>query len=119
MTSLRWIAFLLLSLSLVGCGETDQEIANGDDPLKALEVPLRSDRYVSTYWTRKKIDDPELWAQAAAYCEDKNDGEHPNCDAVRYVQMIDRMSRPPEDRPNDFRLMMPQPAEPNDVPKVP
>lgn len=115
----RCILFLVLALSLVGCAETEEEIANGDDPLSALSVGHLSDRYNSSYWTRTMSEDPELWTQAVAYCEENNDANHPNCDAVRGAQMMERMSRPPEDRPDDFRLTVPQAAEPNDEPRRP
>jgi hypothetical protein len=99
-----WLTVITLTIALPGCKESNEEIANGDDPLRALTVPFKSARYTSTYWTRKKIQEKDLYAQALAYCKDRNDGEHPNCDVVRYVDMIDRMSTMPEDRPNDFSL---------------
>ena len=117
MISPRWVPFLMLSLSLVACAETDEEIANGDDPLRALSVGYPSDRYTSSYWTRTMGEDPGLWAEATAYCERYNDADHPNCGAVRSAQMMEQMSRPPEDRPNDFRLTVPQAAEPNNEPR--
>ena len=110
-------AVLLVSLLGIGCEESDAEIANGDDPLRALTVPHRSSRYGSTFWTQKSVADSPLWAKAVASCEGKDEGDHPNCDAVRHVQMIERMSRPPEDRPNEFRLMVPQAAEADDEPR--
>jgi hypothetical protein len=110
---------LLLPLIVSGCGSSDAEIANGDDPLRALTVNHPLDRYSSSYWTRTMGEDAELWAKAVAYCEEHNDAEHPNCGAVRSARMMERMSRPPEDRPNDFRLTVPQAAEPNDAPRRP
>jgi hypothetical protein len=95
--------------------ETDEDIANGDDPLRALTVPHRSDRYGSTYWTQKSAADSALWAQAVAYCEGRADGDHPNCDAVRQVQIIEGMSGMPEDRPNEFRLTVPQDSSRDDI----
>lgn len=40
-------AFLLL---LAGCTEAPEDIANGDDPLKALTVGATSTRYDGPYW---------------------------------------------------------------------
>jgi hypothetical protein len=95
---------------IVGCQESDADIANGDDPLRALTVPHRSERFTTSYWTQKSVSDAELWTQAVEYCADKTEGDHPNCDAVRYVENIDRRSRLPEDRPDTFRLTVPQAA---------
>ena len=107
----------LICFALAGCGEGDADIANGDDPIGALAVPLRSDRYETAFWTQKSVRDPELWVRATTYCEGKNVSDHPNCAAVRYVERLDQMSRPPEDRPSDFHLTVPQAAEPNDEAK--
>ena len=98
---------------VVGCADADEEIANGEDPLQALTVAHRSDRYGSTYWTQTSIADSALWAQAMAYCEGKSSGDHPNCDAVHQVQAVEQMSRMPEDRPNDFPLTVPQDTQPD------
>jgi hypothetical protein len=92
-------------LAVLGCAPSDEEIANGNDPMAALTVPHKSERYTSSYWTQKSIRDKQLYAQAVGYCKDKNDGEHPNCDVVRYVEMIERMSRLPAERAKDFSLM--------------
>jgi hypothetical protein len=97
------LAILLpLAGAIAGCRDSREAIANGDDPLRALTVPHKSERYTSTYWTQKSIRDKALYSQAVDYCKDKNDGEHPNCDVVRYVDMLERSSRLPENRPNDF-----------------
>jgi hypothetical protein len=119
MSLARSAALTLLAILLTGCTESDADIANGDDPLRALTVAHRSERYETSFWTQTSVRDPQLWGRATAYCEDKKDGEYPNCAAVRQVQMVDRMSRPPEDRPNDFRLTVPQAGEPGDEPKQP
>jgi hypothetical protein len=95
-------------LVVVGCGDTDEDIANGDDPMRALTVARRSERYGSTYWTQTGVADSALWAQAVAYCAGKASGDHPNCDAVHQVQAVEQMSRMPEDRPNGFGLTVPQ-----------
>ena len=110
---------LLLSLLFTGCTESPEDIANGDDPLRALETPVRSDRYGTGFWSLQRRDNEELWARATAFCNANKDGEHPNCEAVRYVEMTDRMSTLPEDRPNDFQLTLPQGTEPNDGPQQP
>ncbi len=102
------LAFLVFVVLMAGCRDSNEAIANGDDPLLALTVPHRSERYTTTYWTQKSASDTTLWRQAVEYCEDKAEGDHPNCDAVRYVDMIEQRSRLPEDRPDTFRLTVPQ-----------
>ncbi len=108
------LAIGLASIAL-GCADADEAIANGDDPLRALTVAHRSDRYGSTFWTQTSTADPALWAQAMAYCEGSTRGDHPNCDAVRQVQTIEQMSRMSEDRPNEFRLTVPQDGQRHDT----
>ena len=109
------LASILLASILIGaCGESDADIANGDDPLRALTVAQRSDRYGSTYWTQKSNADSALWAEAVAYCEARTSGEHPNCEAVRQVRILEQMSRMHADQPNEFRLPVPQDSLPND-----
>ncbi len=93
-----------LAALTVGCTKSNAAIANGDDPLRALMVPVRSDRYNVTYWTQKSIADTALWAPAVAYCEAKTEGDHPNCDAVRQVRMLERMSRMPAPAQDNFSL---------------
>lgn len=119
MSLVRAATLALLSILLVGCTESDADIANGDDPLRALTVAQRSERYETSFWTQASVRDAELWGQATAYCEGKSDGDYPNCVAVRHVQMMDQISRPPEDRPNDFRLTVPQAGEPGHEPRQP
>ena len=108
------VTILLVSILSGACGESDADIANGDDPLRALTIAHRSDRYGSTYWTQKSSADSALWADAVAYCEGRTGGAHPNCEAVRQVRILEQMSRMPEDQPNEFRLTVPQDSQPND-----
>lgn len=95
-------------LSLAGCAASNEDIANGDDPLEALSVPHRSDRYTTTYWTYTKRGDPELWAQAVEYCRDKT-ADYPNCETVRQVQIID-----PGQLPEDAGTFNPRISAPQD-----
>jgi hypothetical protein len=104
------VAIMLALLVVPGCTPSDADIAEGDDPMLALTVPHRSERYGTTYWTRASVDDADLFARALAYCEEQNDADHPNCDPVRQVDRLERASRLPEDRPDTFRLTVPQSA---------
>lgn len=107
---------VLLPMAIVGCSESDEEVANGDDPLRALTAAHPSDRYVSSYWTRKMGEDPELWSQAVAYCEQHNDAEHPNCAAVQYARALEVQSRPPEYDANTSLRPGAQTEPPNEQP---
>ncbi len=111
----RPLPWLILGLVLLGsgCRKSDAEVANGDDPLRALTVPHLSDRYNSTFWARKSIVDPALWAKAVTYCADKTEGDHPNCDVVRSERMLERMSRMPKPSRNNFQLTVPESEQPN------
>jgi hypothetical protein len=108
MTTQSLVVLALAAIAIAGCQPNDADIANGDDPLLALTVPHRSDRYTTSYWTQKSVSDADLWRRAVEYCEGKTEGDHPNCDAVRYVDMIEKRSRLPADRPDTFGLTVPQ-----------
>ena len=108
MNAHKLATLVFASLAAIGCGVSDADIANGEDPLRALTVPHRSERYTTTYWTQRSVRDTTQWRKAIEYCKERDEGDHPNCDAVRYVEMIERRSRLPEDRPDSFRLTVPQ-----------
>lgn len=111
-----WPAVLLTCFAVAGCAASDQDVANGDDPLAALAVPHRSERYTTTYWRYTRTDDPELWTRAVDYCEEKR-ADYPNCEAVRYVNMMERMTEMPEDPPDTFGLRMSPPPERDMTPR--
>lgn len=94
-------ALPLLRCSIVllvgsGCTASEAEIANGEDPLRALESEQLSGRYTSSFWGEQMSENPELWARATAYCDQHQGREHPNCAAVRYARTLEVNSRPPE-----------------------
>jgi hypothetical protein len=92
-----WLYPLLAAAVIAqGCTESEAEIANGDDPLRALASGQISDRYTSSYWAQKMAEEPGLWAQAVAYCDQNEGAEYPNCTAVRYARALEVNSRPPE-----------------------
>lgn len=94
----------LACLAVVACGQSDADVANGDDPMEALEVPHLSERYNTAYWTQTSAVDPELWAQAVEFCESlgRDLRDYPNCNVVRSVKML--MPQPLEDQPDTFDL---------------
>lgn len=99
----RGVALLAL-IAAAGCrtaSETD--IANGDDPIRALEVSVPGTRYTSTYWQTQAERDPALWKRAVAYCEPHRKaptGARPNCAAVYTAQfeIAGRTPRAPRPR---------------------
>jgi hypothetical protein len=90
------IVALVGVLTLLGaCGQSADEIGNGDDPLESLAAPVPSQRYTVSYWTEISMDDPQLWSAAQAFCNGKYDDAHPNCRVVRQVRGLEHMSTPP------------------------
>lgn len=92
------VLFVLGTLSS-GCGPSPEEVAQGDDPLAALAVAVQSDRYDGPFWWRLNSQQPELYAEAASYCQSEKDAgrlvERPNCIPVLQVrEFIYSMSQP-------------------------
>lgn len=79
-----------IALLAVGCGTaSDVDVANGDDPMKALAARATSTRYTAGYWQTQAERNPTLWQNAVAYCEGHaaaEQGSRPNCSAVRSAQ---------------------------------
>jgi hypothetical protein len=72
-----------------GDAAADADVANGDDPLKALTVATPSTRYTSTYWQTRASAADALWPKAVSYCEAQRSaasGARPNCAAVYSAQ---------------------------------
>ncbi|MGH3440824.1 MAG: hypothetical protein ACRDUY_02030 [Nitriliruptorales bacterium] len=115
-TTSNWPVILLCCSAIIGCAASNEDIANGDDALEALAVPHRSERYTTTYWRHTRADDRELWAAAVDYCEDKR-ADYPNCEAVRHVDMMERMTRLPEERPDTFSLRISPPPARDTTPR--
>lgn len=81
------LAALLGSLALA-CGPTQEEIANGDDPMAALESTVKSSRYGAAYWTEQMKGDTGVWNEAVAYCEPAERANYPNCELVRSTKFV-------------------------------
>ena len=70
-------------------GAADADIANGNDPLRALTGSAQSTRYISTYWQTQAEQNRLVWNQAVRYCETQRSavqGAKPNCAAVFSAQ---------------------------------
>ena len=64
------------------CAPRPEDVANGDDPIRALAAPVRSSRYAGPYWAAQRRLDSPVWRRAVAYCTAERAPESPNCDPV-------------------------------------
>ncbi len=96
--------------ALLGACRTaaETDVANGDDPIAALETHVPSTRYERTYWhqvargtTRA---DSALWRRAVETCRGRESAERPNCTAVRMTAFYQRASQAPPEQPRDVKL---------------
>ena len=71
---------------LFGCGPSAEEVADGSDPLAALQVDALSTRYDGRFWRLQHRQAPERYAEAVAYCAAESEAgrlsERPNCEPV-------------------------------------
>lgn len=81
-------AALLLAIS--ACAPKPEDIANGDDPMKALAVSVRSTRYDRAYWSEQRRSQSAAWTQAVSYCEPRGTADFPNCEPVSENAAADR-----------------------------
>lgn len=84
-------ALLVHAAALGACARSQQQVADGDDPLAALTSSVASTRYTDGYWREQaRTDSAGRWAKALAYCGEvgrprpglEADGAKPNCGAV-------------------------------------
>lgn len=97
---------LLVAFAVPACAQSEAEVANGDDPMKALAVPHVSERYNAAYWAQTQDFDEDLWTRAVSFCEGLGGDlrENPNCHAVLQVRAFERVPEVPLDQPRTFRL---------------
>jgi hypothetical protein len=74
--------FVLMSAGLLACGQSPEDLANGDDPVAALEASAPSTRYDSAYWANEAQSGSQLWTQAVEKCSDEKFATTPNCAVV-------------------------------------
>ena len=93
----RFLSTLVLAGALLvqaGCSESPEDIANGDDPIKALTVGAASTRYDGSYWLYQREADPPIYQEAVSYCKDQSLAEKPNCAVVmaahRFATSLER-----------------------------
>jgi hypothetical protein len=79
-----WI--FLAAILLISCGPSQEELANGDDPIAALGSTVGSSRYGLNYWVEQRDQETDVWARALVYCEPAERANYPNCEIVREVR---------------------------------
>lgn len=109
---------------LFGCGPSTEEIADGGDPLAALEVDALSTRYDGRFWRLQHRQAPERYAEAVGYCAAEAEagrlGERPNCEAVlmadEFIRNAERELRGPRREGRGYTGMLDRDA-PQDEPQ--
>jgi hypothetical protein len=84
-----------LGLAAGACRPAVDEIANGDDALAALAVPVESARYDGPYWAREAHRRSRTWAAATAFCARARAARLPNCHVVELVERWEGLGAPP------------------------
>ena len=95
-------------LWLGACQPSEEDVANGDDPIRALSATVLSTRYAQAYWRQQADGRSQVWQRAQAVCDDADLGEKPNCAPVLGVAQFDAMVEQTRNRP-------PPPRETRDV----
>jgi hypothetical protein len=72
-----------LLLPAAACAPTQQQIADGHDPLRALTSAADSRLYDLAFWARVERAGGPLWRQAVAFCAPHAESAYPNCRSVR------------------------------------
>ncbi len=92
MSRYRWVTRVVLLLPIGACQPSQEDIANGDNPIDALGATARSTRYTSSYWVQQSERRSELWQRAQTACRDADLGARPNCAVVQEVAQFDAMA---------------------------
>lgn len=78
-----WAVLVATSAGVVGaCQPKPEDVANGDDPIAALEVPVRSTRYDGPYWQQQRVAGSDVWRRAVDACSGAEATQRPNCEPV-------------------------------------
>ena len=88
------VAAVAISLAALGCARSQEDLANGDDPLAALESTVRSTRYGEKYWQQERDAQSSIWTQALEYCRPPERANYPNCEVVRQVDFLSTPTAP-------------------------
>lgn len=78
-----WGVLLAASTGVIGaCQPKPEDVANGDDPIAALEAPVRSTRYDGPYWQQQRLAGSDVWRRAVDACAGEQATQRPNCEPV-------------------------------------
>lgn len=85
----RRARLLFLAAALAACNSADRRIAEGEEPIAALQVRHRSQRYDTAFWAEQARASTSLWAIALQFCrsEGRDLAAHPNCANVIAVDV--------------------------------
>jgi hypothetical protein len=78
-----WALLLATAVGAVSsCQPNAEDVANGDDPIAALDSRMRSTRYDGPYWQQQRLAGSDVWRRAVATCTPERATERPNCEPV-------------------------------------
>ena len=80
---------LIVGSFLAACGQSQEQIANGEDPTVALGSTVKSSRYGDNYWIEQRDAGTDIWNEATSYCAATERANYPNCETVRAVAAIE------------------------------
>lgn len=83
---MRRTVLALVVATIASCSPSPEDVANGDDPIAALESTAQSSRYGLNYWVEQRDQKTETWSKALAFCEPPEHANYPNCQTVREVR---------------------------------
>jgi hypothetical protein len=82
------VTLVLSTASFLGCQASEEDIANGNDPIAALGAAVESSRYGEKYWQEQIQANSDVWQEAVSYCQDSQHANYPNCEAVNRVAFL-------------------------------
>jgi len=100
MIRMRFAVVLGGAVLIASCNQKPEDVANGDDPIKALSAPVESQKYNNVYWGRVSTSDPALWQKALGFCAQAKGGEYPTCQVVQTIDAYNKMAAPPPKSPD-------------------
>lgn len=86
-----------LLFMFVGCAPSQEDIANGDDPIAALSSTVESSRYGQKYWAKQRDAESKLWDEAIDVCAAAEAANYPTCKIVREARFYTRPYAVPVD----------------------
>ncbi len=99
------IGCALLIVTVLAGGCTAEDVADGEDPIRALSASSPSTRYGELYWRQQLVQDSDAWQRAVAYCKPgdayRESGKYPNCSMVGELHRGDEVLRKTQNRPRD------------------